>query len=165
MGTRKQGRHWPARGARESASTGRHGGHGVPALVCTGGTECRPKAEGRHWPALGARSAGLPAEGRRWPECARRSDQCAVHGARLSSMECAPYIYCYWYMNINSSQKSASETLLVTCCLLPSTRFFCARQLRMRLTCQERQELRSVKRCWGGREWQGCNSLAAAQTS
>jgi hypothetical protein len=21
------------------------------------------------------------------------------------------------------------------------------------------------KRCWGGREWQGCNSLAAAQTS
>ena len=78
MGTRKQGRHWPARGARESAGTGLHrgtecrhwsalGARSVgPALACIGGTERRPKAGtggmecpavGRHWPALGARSA------------------------------------------------------------------------------------------------------------
>ena len=47
-------------------------------------------------------------------------------------------------VRINSLQKSASQTLLVTCSLLPSTGLFCARQLRMRLTCQERQERRSV---------------------
>ena len=93
-------------------------GYGVPgrrpALACaggTGGTEC--PAEGRHWPALGARrSAGLPAEGRRWPGrrpgtaaravCARRSEQCAMYGARLSSIYAHPiyiiiYMYCYTY--------------------------------------------------------------------
>jgi len=72
-------------------------GPGVPAAGRHWGTEC--PAEGWHWPlpALGARrSAGLPAEGRRWlgrrpgtaarAVCARRSEQCAVYGARLSSM-------------------------------------------------------------------------------
>ena len=82
-GVPAEGRHWPALG------------HGVPAEGRHWGTEC--PAEGRHWPALGARrSAGLPAEGRRWlgrrpgtaarAVCARRSEQCAVYGARLSSM-------------------------------------------------------------------------------
>ena len=89
-----EGRHW----ATECPAEGRHGLHwgtGVPA-------EGRHwpalgPAEGRHWPALGARrSAGLPAEGRRWlgrrpgtaarAVCARRSEQCAMYGARLSSM-------------------------------------------------------------------------------
>ena len=89
-----EGRHW----ATECPAEGRHGLHwgtGVPA-------EGRHwpalgPAEGRHWPALGARrSAVLPAEGRRWlgrrpgtaarAVCARRSEQCAMYGARLSSM-------------------------------------------------------------------------------
>ena len=91
-------------------------GYGVPgrrpALACaggTGGTEC--PAEGRHWPALGAhRSAVLPAEGQRWlgrrpgnaarAVCARRSEQCAMYGARLSSMRTLYillYILLYWY--------------------------------------------------------------------
>jgi len=83
-------------GRRPKAGTGLHWGNGVPAEGRHWGTEC--PAEGRqHWPALGARrSAGLPAEGRRWlgrrpgtaarAVCARRSEQCAVYGARLSSM-------------------------------------------------------------------------------
>ena len=67
-------------------------------------------AEGRHWPALGARrSAVLPAEGRRWlgrrpgtaarAVCARRSEQCAMYGARLSSMRTL-YIYIIIYTAI-----------------------------------------------------------------
>ena len=82
-GSAGRGRHWPALGTGVPAE-GRH----WPALG---------PAEGRHWPALGARrSAVLPAEGRRWlgrrpgtaarAVCARRSEQCAMYGARLSSM-------------------------------------------------------------------------------
>ena len=103
-GTRSpaEGRHW----ARERPPEGRHGLHwgtGVPA-------EGRHwpalgPAEGRHWPALGAhRSAVLPAEGRRClgrrpgtaarAVCAWRSEQCAMYGARLSSMR-TPYILLY----------------------------------------------------------------------
>jgi len=78
----------------------------VPAEGLHWGTEC--PADGRHWPALGTRrSAGL---GRRWlgrrpgtaarAVCARRSEQCAVYGARLSSMRTLYillYILLYWY--------------------------------------------------------------------
>ena len=81
-GVPAEGRHWPALGP----------------------------AEGRHWPALGARrSAVLPAEGRRWlgrrpgtaarAVCARRSEQCAMYGARLSSMRTL-YILLYLYTAI-----------------------------------------------------------------
>merc|ERR1711967_229517 len=103
-GSAGRGRHWPALGT------------GVPA-------------EGRHWPALGARrSAVLPAEGRRWlgrrpgtaarAVCARRSEQCAMYGARLSSMRTLYillyillygsrnlYVYCDIYINIRERPK------------------------------------------------------------
>jgi len=103
-----EGRHW----GTECPAEGRHGLHwgmGVPA-------EGRHwpalgPAEGRHWPALGAhRSAVLPAEGRRWlgrrpgtaarAMCARRSEQCAMYGARLSSMRTL-YILLYILLILN----------------------------------------------------------------
>ena len=94
------GRHWPALGARSAgrrpalgarsarpkAGTGLHWGHGVPG--------CRPKA--------GAGRAEGPALRR--AQCARGAVTSALCTARGSAV-CAPYIYCYWYMNIRERPK------------------------------------------------------------
>ena len=90
-------------GRRPALGTGVPGRRPARPALGTGGP-----AEGRHWPAFGARrSAVLPAEGRRWlgrrpgtaarAVCARRSEQCAIYGARLSSMRTL-YILLYIYI-------------------------------------------------------------------
>jgi len=74
--------HWDWNPVRRPKAVTGHGSAGRrPSLACTGHGSAgrRPPAEGRRWrgrrPGTAARAV-----------CARRSEQCAVYGARLSSM-------------------------------------------------------------------------------